>query len=56
MFNRIGMDSMSSYLWPLAQPVITVKPTGHKYYKRVGSSVVTVGRRKHFLISNLTSY
>jgi hypothetical protein len=47
---------MSSYLWPLPQPVITVKPTRQKYSKRVGSSVLTVGRRKHFQISNLTSY
>ena len=50
-FNRIGMDSMS-----LSQPVIIVKPTRQKYSKGVGSSVLTVGRRKLFLISNLTSY
>lgn len=55
-FNRIGMDSMSSYLCPLSQPVITVKPTRQKYSKVVGSSVLTVGRRKHFLISHLTSH
>ena len=55
-FNKIGMDSMSSYLCPLSQPVITVKPTTQKYSKGVGSSVLAAGRRKHFLISNLTSY
>jgi hypothetical protein len=55
-FNRIGMDSMSSYLCPLSRPVIIVKPTRQKYSKGVGSSVLTVGRRKLFLISNLTSY